>query len=215
MGSRHPGAKRWNPASGAHAFNLRAANMGLMSLSRLLVLRTGNESGSQVERLILPPFSPPPAPVSSAAGEETRRPGGWCPGEEAACPHTPRSALGLSWAGSHLPFLARPWPITNSCLAREKDLQTLGRAGVQLEGTGHGGGGWEQLGWLGWHDRPGGSWPARHSGRLWAWRMRGLWSEPALGSLGPSVASSTQQLILELGRRASDTGEVCLLGNIL
>lgn len=64
MGSRHPGAKRWNPASGAHAFNLRAANMGLMSLSRLLVLRTGNESGSQVERLILPPFSPPPPPPS-------------------------------------------------------------------------------------------------------------------------------------------------------
>lgn len=62
VGSRHPGAKRWNPASGAHAFNLRAANMGLMSLSRLLVLRTGNESGSQVERLILPPFSPPPRP---------------------------------------------------------------------------------------------------------------------------------------------------------
>lgn len=154
MGSRHPGAKRWNPASGAHAFNLRAANMGLMSLSRLLVLRTGNESGSQVERLILPPFSPPPpALVSSAAGEETRRPGGWCPGEEAACPHTPRSALGLSWAGSHLPFLARPWPITNSCLACEEDLQTLGGLGSSWKAQGTGvGGGSSWAGWVGMTD---------------------------------------------------------------
>ena len=101
----------------------------------------------------LPFHPPPPAPVSSAAGEETRRPGGWCPGEEAACPHTPRSALGLSWAGSHLPFLARPWPITNSCLAGEEDLQTLGGLGSSWKAQGTGvGGGSSWAGWVGMTD---------------------------------------------------------------